>query len=162
MSGLLVYRTPVHADWIDYNGHLRDAYYAVAVSLGLDALMDQVGLDEAYRTQTHCTLYSVEMHLHWLQEVKAPAELELYAHVLDLDSKRLQVGMDIKVKGLDHVAASAETMLVHVSQHPSVKTTAFPEAIRTQLERLKLQSPDAWQSPRSRPLAILRKTSTPA
>jgi len=158
MTGLLVYRTPVQADWIDYNGHLRDAYYAVAVSLGLDALMDKVGLDDVYRTQTHCTLYSVEMHLHWLQEVKAPAELELYAHILDVDAKRLHVGMDIKVQGIAGVAATAETMLIHVCQKPTVKTTEYPMPIRDTLNSLKLAHANDWAGPQSRKIAIIRKT----
>jgi acyl-CoA thioester hydrolase len=160
MSGTLVLTTAVLPEWIDYNGHLRDAYYAVAVSSGLDALMDVVGLDAAYRSNTHCTLYSVEMHLHWLKEVKAPAQLELWAHVLDVDAKRLQIGMDVKVTGLPEVVATAETMLVHVNQQPEVKVAAFPLAILTTLQALQQQhAATAWAGPRSRSLQIVRKSA---
>ena len=40
------------------------------MSQATDALMDHLGLDAAYRTRTHCTLYTLEMHIHYLQEVK--------------------------------------------------------------------------------------------
>src|SRR5262249_2110436 len=62
MAGLPIYQTTILPDWIDYNGHLRDAYYALIVSQASDALMDRVGLDAPYRTRTRCTLYTVEMH----------------------------------------------------------------------------------------------------
>ena len=65
-----VYTTGLAAEWIDYNGHLRDAYYGLIVSLACDALMDRLGLDAAYRGRTGNTLYTVEMHVHFLQEVK--------------------------------------------------------------------------------------------
>jgi len=54
---------PHPAEWIDYNGHLRDAYYVLIVSQATDALMDRIGLDEAYRRRTQCTLYTVELHI---------------------------------------------------------------------------------------------------
>jgi acyl-CoA thioester hydrolase len=156
--GTLVLETAVLPDWIDYNGHMRDAYYAVAVSLGLDALMDQVGLDETYRNQTSCTLYSVEMHLHWLKEVKSDQRLALYAHVLDFDAKRLLVGMDIKIEGNPDNVASAETMLVHVCQKPEVKVVSFPDSVQQTLKALHNKSlTHEWAGPRSKALAIFRK-----
>ena len=70
MAGIPLYQTAIRPEWIDYNGHLRDAYYALIVSQASDALMDRIGLDAAYRTRTGCTLYTVEMHIHYLHEVK--------------------------------------------------------------------------------------------
>jgi acyl-CoA thioester hydrolase len=52
MAGTTIYRTAVLPEWIDYNGHLRDAYYALALSLATDALMDRIGLDAGYRART--------------------------------------------------------------------------------------------------------------
>ncbi len=49
VAGIPIYATAVLPEWIDYNGHLRDAYYALIVSLATDALMDRIGLDAAYR-----------------------------------------------------------------------------------------------------------------
>ena len=36
------YHTNVHSDWIDYNGHMQDAYYGLVFSHGVDALQDEV------------------------------------------------------------------------------------------------------------------------
>ena len=41
--GCTIYRTPIAPEWIDYNGHLRDAYYGLIVSQATDALMDRLG-----------------------------------------------------------------------------------------------------------------------
>ena len=47
-----VYATTVAGDWIDYNGHMNDAAYALVFSRSLDALMDRIGLDAATRKRT--------------------------------------------------------------------------------------------------------------
>ena len=64
MTELPVYRAKILPDWIDFNGHLRDAYYGLVASYAVDDVMDHLGLDAAYRERTHCTLYTLEEHLH--------------------------------------------------------------------------------------------------
>src|ERR1700746_498792 len=70
MTAIPVYETAILPEWIDYNGHLRDAYYALIVSHAADALMDRLGMDAAYRQRSGCTLYTVEMHIHFLHELQ--------------------------------------------------------------------------------------------
>jgi acyl-CoA thioester hydrolase len=161
VAGTLIYRTAVQADWIDYNGHMRDAYYAVAVSLAVDALMDAVGLDAAYRERTRNTLYSLEMHLSWLREVKAAATLEVVAHLLGLDAKRLHLGLDIKVAGEDAAAATAELMLLHVHQGAKPGAAPFEPAIAARLAALA-PAPGAapWAGPGSRALTLAKRAAT--
>ena len=65
-------------EWIDYNGHLRDAYYVLVLSYAVDDVMDHLGLDAAYRERTHCTLYTLELHMHYLHEVKSTDELRCH------------------------------------------------------------------------------------
>ena len=36
-----LYQTAILPEWIDYNGHLRDAYYGLIVSHAIDALMER-------------------------------------------------------------------------------------------------------------------------
>ena len=47
MPALITYRTTVQEDWVDYNGHLRDAFYLLIFSYATDALMERIGLDAA-------------------------------------------------------------------------------------------------------------------
>ena len=64
MPATAIYRTSIAAEWIDYNGHLRDANYGLIISLATDVLMERLGMDASYRERTRCTLYTVEMHIH--------------------------------------------------------------------------------------------------
>ena len=148
--------TTVAPDWIDYNNHLRDAYYGVVLSLAIDELMDHgLGLDPEYRARTRCTLYSMEMHIHWLREVKADAQLEVDAHVLAYDAKRLHLGLDMRVAGKPDVAAAAEYMLLHYRQGDNPGTAPFPPEVTARIEALLAASGGVeWPGPRSRALTL--------
>ena len=56
----MIYRDTVKPEWVDYNGHLRDAFYMLIYSLATDAFMDRIGLDEAGRRARQRTLYTLE------------------------------------------------------------------------------------------------------
>ena len=60
-SPLPPYRAQLQREWIDYNGHVRDAYYGLVLSYAIDDVMDHLGLDAAYRERTRCTLYTLEL-----------------------------------------------------------------------------------------------------
>src|SRR5215475_13818804 len=116
VSGVRVFRTAVAPEWIDYNGHLRDAYYSLIVSLACDAFMDRIGLDEAYRTRTRCTLYTLEMHIRFLKEVKQTDIVEVSVRILEADRKRIRAAFDLCCGRSPDPVASAEQTLLHVYQ----------------------------------------------
>jgi acyl-CoA thioester hydrolase len=141
VAGLPLYETPILPQWIDYNGHLRDAYYALIVSEATDALMDRVGLDAAYRSRTGCTLYTVEMHLHYLQEVKASDTAVVTVRITGADHKRIHAAFEILRAGQAAVAATAEVMLLHVRQEgKTVASAPFPAEVSAALGELRSAS----------------------
>jgi acyl-CoA thioester hydrolase len=141
MAGIPVYGTAVRPEWIDYNGHLRDAYYTLIVSEAIDALMDRVGLDAAYRAQTGGTLYTVEMHLHYLLEVKLGDSIAVQVRVVGVDHKRIHAVLELERTSDSKVAATAEVMLLHVEQRAAAAvTTPFPAAVSAALARLHAES----------------------
>jgi acyl-CoA thioester hydrolase len=152
------YRTGLHPEWIDYNGHLRDAYYGVIMSYAIDDLMDHLGLDAAYRERTRCTLYTLEIHMHYLQEIEQSDQLEVTTSILDADHKRIHAGCRFTCDRLEGAVATGDTMLLHVHQGDKPASTAFPAAVEDILQSLKL-SPGlgaAW-GPISRQIAIQRR-----
>jgi acyl-CoA thioester hydrolase len=163
VAGIAVHATPILPEWIDYNGHLRDAYYGLIFSQSTDALMDRIGLNAPYRARTGCTLYTVEMHLHYLQEVKATDSAKVALRVLGLDAKRIHVALELTCKGKSGVAAAAEVMLLHVRQHDGqVSTAPFPAEIAAALATLQAQSAAlAADAPGSRRME-LRPAARPA
>jgi acyl-CoA thioester hydrolase len=158
VTALPPYRANIQPDWIDYNGHLRDAYYGLVVSYAIDDLMDQLGLDAAYRASTQCTLYTLELHLNYLHEVKASDELTVENLILDADRKRMHVGSLIRCARLPEPVATAETMLLHVQQGAKPASAAFPGDVEQRLQALKL-NPEALGAfgPGSRKIELKRR-----
>ena len=64
-----VWREPVQDAWIDYNGHLSEAYYVLVLGHATDAVMDAIGLGPEYRAANDASLYTVEAHIRYLDEV---------------------------------------------------------------------------------------------
>jgi len=158
VTELPVYRATIEPDWIDYNGHLRDAYYGLVASYAVDGVMDILGLDAAYRDRTHCTLYTLEVHLHYLHEVKSSDDLGVISSVLDFDRKRIQVGCRFICSRVSEPVATAELMLLHVRQGDKPSVASFPDEVTARLEALKV-SPDARDAfgPSSRKIELKRR-----
>jgi acyl-CoA thioester hydrolase len=140
---LPIYRTQVLAEWVDYNGHLRDAYYVLIASLATDALMDYIGIDAAYRRKTHCTLYTLEAHIHYFHEVKQQDVIEVSVRIVGADVKRIHAAFDLNCPRLSEAAASIEFMLLHVEQAESVVARAFPPEVAGALASLRATTADA-------------------
>ena len=138
MTELPVYRATIEPDWIDYNGHMRDAYYGLVASYAVDGVMDILGLDAAYRERTHCTLYTLEVHLHYLHEVKSSDDLGVISSVLDFDRKRIQVGCRFICSRVSEPVATVELMLLHVRQGDKPSVASFPDEVTAKLEALKV------------------------
>lgn len=156
--GERVYRTTVADEWIDYNGHLRDAYYSLIVSLACDALMDRLGLDTGYRERTGNTLYTVEMHIHFLREVKRGDVVLIDVRVLGADQKKMHVAFDMVRESDGAAAASAELMLLHVHQGEKPTTAPFPPEVAGAIARLVASSASApGVGPGSRRIELRRR-----
>ena len=137
MTALKIYSTAIAPEWIDYNGHLRDAYYVLIASLAVDALMDRIGIDARYRKASHCTLYTVEMHMHYLREIGAEDGVEVLARILGADGKRMHLALELVREEGREAAATCEMMLLHVHQGATVRTAAFPESVAAAIAKLR-------------------------
>lgn len=140
MNELPPYRARIEPDWIDYNGHLRDAYYCVIMSYAIDDVMERLGLDAGYRQRTHCTLYTVELHMHFHHEIKRSDDLTVATSILDADRKRIHAACDFLCPRIEGSAASAEVMLLHVHQGEKPGVVSFPPEIAERLESLRLDA----------------------
>ncbi|TLY57437.1 MAG: thioesterase [Gammaproteobacteria bacterium] len=141
VAGLRIYETAILPEWIDYNGHLRDAYYTLIVSLASDALMDRLHLDAAYRKRTSCTLYTVEMHIHYLDEVKATDTALVGVRIVGADHKRIHAAFEILRAGHTGAAAVAEVMLLHVRQQgETAASVPFPPEVQAAIAQLEAET----------------------
>jgi acyl-CoA thioesterase FadM len=95
-------------------------------------------LDAAYRARTSCTLYTLELHMHFLHEVKESDELSVATSVLDFDRKRIHAGCEFSRPGITAAVATADVMLLHVHQGAKPASAAFPPEVERRLTGLKL------------------------
>ncbi len=114
MPALITYRTPVQEDWVDYNGHLRDAFYLLIFSYATDALMERIGLDADSRGHSGNSLFTLEAHINYLHEVKLDTEVWVQTQIIGFDRKRLHVYHSLHRAGFDEELAASEQMLLHV------------------------------------------------
>lgn len=139
MTGLLVtWRGTVSPEWVDYNGHLRDAYYLLLFSYATDGLMDQIGLDEAGRKATGHSIFTVEAHINYVQEVKVGVAVEVRTQMLGHDGKRLQVYHSLHPANSQPLLAGNEQMLLNVDMNGPF-STPFAPAVHEKLEALMAQ-----------------------
>jgi len=101
-------------EWIDYNGHMMDAYYFVAFTEATEALLDHVGLGAAYRAETGSGIYTAESHLCFARGVGAGARLRYVSQVLGCDEKRLHVFHRMTQEPGGQEVATNELMFLHV------------------------------------------------
>lgn len=129
------YRTTVLPEWVDYNGHLRDAFYLLIFSHATDALMDQLGLDEAGRARSGHTLYTLECHLNYLAEVKEGAAVEVHTQLLAHDGKRLHIHHDLRRPGEAASLAQSEQMLMNIDS-ASTRSAPFDPQVLARVQAL--------------------------
>lgn len=109
---LPTYRTTVRDEWIDYNGHLSEAYYVLIFGFATDRIMDSLGMDAAYRERTGCSLYTVEAHIRYLFEVTGNAEVTVTARMIAAGEKKLHLAYEMHSAG--QLVATEEILALHV------------------------------------------------
>jgi acyl-CoA thioester hydrolase len=149
------YTITVKPEWIDYNGHMQDAYYGLVFSYAVDAFQDWVGFDAAYRAATDCTIYLVEEHKYFLREVKESDPLAVQISVLGVSEKVFHLHCVMQSDG--HDVAISELMEMHVCQKPTPKGAPIPLDIAARLNELIIS--DTQKSQIARRARAMRITS---
>ena len=117
------YATEVRDEWIDYNGHLHDAGYAIVLSEANEGLLAELGLSERYRERTGCAMYTVECHIRYLAECRRGDRLEAASFLVSADAKRMRVHTALTKTG-GRLVATGEHMYLHVDG--AGRVTAMP------------------------------------
>ncbi len=103
----------VPPEWIDYNGHMMDAYYFLAFTEATEAFLDHVGLGAAYQARTGGGVYTAESHLCFVSGVTEGAVLRYRTQLLGHDEKRMHVFH--QMTSAQSLSATCELMFLHVS-----------------------------------------------
>ncbi|WDH22437.1 thioesterase family protein [Pseudomonas chlororaphis] len=147
MPAFTTYTTRISPDWVDYNGHLRDAFYLLIFSYATDALMDQLGMDSNHREASGNSLFTLELHLNYLHEVKLDTEVEVHTQIIGHDRKRLHLYHSLHKVGDDLELAGNEQMLLHVDL-AGPRSAPFSEPVLNRLRAIAAEQADlpapAW------------------
>lgn len=138
-QSLTAYRTEVVRDWIDYNGHMSEAFYVLVFGFATDQAMDRLGLDEDYRTSSGTSLYTVESHVRYLDEVSLGEQLTVTPFLVDAGEKKLHLAYEMHVG--DRLVATEEIMALHVDQTAD-QVVAFPTRISDRIQGISRSRPD--------------------
>jgi acyl-CoA thioester hydrolase len=106
-----LFTTSVDPAWIDYNGHMNDAYYALVFSRTGDKLLEAIGLETQGRDRTSRTIYTTTLTIHYHHEVTEGEVLTADARLLEYDAKRLRIWFEMRNAGGTVVASSEQVYL---------------------------------------------------
>ncbi len=123
---LVLYRTPVEPEWVDYNAHMTESAYLTAAGWASDALFRYIGDDEAYRAAGH-SFYTVETHIHYVREVAVHEPIVFETHILGVDAKRVHLVHSMLHGGDGGLLCTAEQMLVHVDMNAGRSAPILPD-----------------------------------
>ena len=124
-EALTLYETFVAPDWVDYNGHMNDAAFALVFSRATDALMDRVGLDAAARKASGRTLFTLQMMLHYFKEANEGGSLSVACHLLEHDEKRMRVWLDMRAGRDGPLLAASEQLLLSIDSRAGARAAPW-------------------------------------
>jgi acyl-CoA thioester hydrolase len=109
--------------------------------------MERIGMDASYRQHSLCTLYTLEMHMHYLREVKGSDTVAVSARIIAADHKRIHAAFELYAANQAEPAATAEVMLLHVQQSVPVASKPFPPALSDRIGELMRASASPLEAP---------------
>jgi carnitine 3-dehydrogenase / betainyl-CoA thioesterase len=121
------YRTDVREEWIDYNGHLHDACYAIVLSEANEVMFAELGLSEDYRIETGRAMYTVEWHIRYLAESKRGDVLTASTILVSADPKRMRLHT-VLARDDGTPIATGESFYLHVDEAAG-GVTAMPDEL---------------------------------
>lgn len=127
---MLVLRRTCPGTWVDFNGHMRDAYYVLLVSFANDQAMDELGMGPRYLAAAGRTLYNLDTRIRYLKEAHRGDPLRVEMRLLDADAKRLHLHSLIRHDRTEAPLAAVEAVLLHVAQRGGPRAEPFPPEVK--------------------------------
>jgi acyl-CoA thioester hydrolase len=126
---LRLHRATVLPEWVDYNGHMSEAYYVLVFGHATDAFLDHVGLGDVTRRATGTSLFTVEAHIRYLQEAHEGERLQIATQLLGHDAKRVHLHHTMLRDPDERILATTELMLLHVDRTAGGVAPMGPELL---------------------------------
>ncbi len=129
----------VRPEWIDYNGHLSEAYYVLVFGHASDAAMVVLGMTPEYLTQTRTSLFTLEAHVRYLDQIPPDAHLSVHTSVIGMTGKLMWLWHEMWSQ--DRLRATEEVLMIHVDTTAG-RASPFPDDLRARAEARRMPAPE--------------------
>jgi len=148
----------IESGWVDYNGHLNQAYYGVIFDRAIDEALMPLGLGPDYIKQRNCSYMTVESHTCFIRELMQSDPVRVVSRILDIDDKRMHMFCELQHARDGWLAATVEYMFLHIDMRLR-RTSPWSPDLRARLDAAK-QATDTlpWPERAGRRIGIPRKT----
>jgi acyl-CoA thioester hydrolase len=126
----------IEPQWIDYNGHLNVAYYMVLFDRAVDECFALLGIGEEYVRTRNASMFVAEAHIGYRREVQATDMVRITLQLIDFDEKRLHFCAEMRHAYDGWLAATCETMSLHVDMSAR-RASPFPDDAVTNLTLMR-------------------------
>jgi acyl-CoA thioester hydrolase len=132
-------RTParkVPPEWIDYNGHMNLAYYAMAFDQASDEIFDRrLGVGEALAREHRMGPMALQTQIHYLGELVEGNEFACDFQLLDADRKRVHFFMTMTNLETGEIAATFESLTMNVDLEAR-RSAPYPDWAQARIDRM--------------------------
>jgi len=135
-TGLFLHQAKVRAEWVDYNGHMNEAYYVLIFGDATDALYDHIGFDDHYRRAGTVSTYTLESHIRYLVEAHEGDLARIETRVVAHDEKRARIYHAMWRENV--LLAVIELLVLHVDK-TVLRASAFAPEILARISAIALQ-----------------------
>jgi acyl-CoA thioester hydrolase len=111
------------------------AFYHWVFDQSLDQLFDDLGIGADYVKNDGGSCFTVEVHVHYVQEVALGDPLRVAYQLLDWDEKRMHLFATMHHARDGYLAATSEQMSLHVDME-SRKAGPFPIDVQRRIAAL--------------------------
>lgn len=121
--------------WIDYNGHMNVAYYGLVFDKAADVFFEKIGVGESYVEERGMGSFALQVHQHYLREIRMGERYRIEMLLLDSDHKRWHYMAWMRKVETGEIAATYECLSMNVD-HATRRSAALPEDVAERLAKV--------------------------
>ena len=127
----------VPPEWIDYNGHMNVAYYAMAFDQAVDEILEEsLGVGETLAREQRMGPMALQSQIHYLGELLEGTEFACDFQLLDADPKRIHFFLTMINLESGETAATYESLSMNVDL-VARRSAPYPDWAFARIERLR-------------------------
>jgi acyl-CoA thioester hydrolase len=124
-------------EWIDYNDHMNVGYYGIAFDKASDKLFSHhLGVGEEHVAATGQGPFVLQLHQHYLKEMRLDEVFQVRFRLIDHDAKRLHLFGEMVSMDTDAITATQEVLVMNVD-HITGRSAPYPDWAIQRFARMK-------------------------